>query len=462
MATQPPLFDALLDELRSCGDEFERFFDAQCAELQQAESKLQAAPQAAQTTAAENDELQRMLAEQMALRHALEDRVEGYFHQIEAMQAEMEGLAGRSSQQRSDDEDARQRLTEQLRDVESQRDAVQCQLSAAELVAAEASRRLHELEAEFAAHREERTREALAATQMAADHAAQMRHLEVALAEAQAKAGSDDASALSEMRTEKEELIARLATLERERVGWLSERRIARAQANTVTEQAAKLAAAQDQLQQARSQLADERHAVVNQQQLAEVALARRAEQIERELADMQRDLGLARAQAARADQTAVALASARSELAETRTKLNDARDELQRMRSQTTSVAPVVNPQQVSELEHERALLESELEMIRNRAAELTETLADEKRRMAHERSEWTSELKEIRTTLASQATGPEAPAAGNRVAQSAAALRPGLPSGDSGAHAVLDTVMAQFEMLQKDRRRRGQQDVA
>lgn len=460
MATTPPAFDALMIELRSCGDDFEQFFAAQCTELEQTERRLSVAAQRSEHTADVHGEHERMVAEQTALRQALEERVDRYFHQIEQMQAEMEGLASRSLQQHSEDESARQQLAEQLREAEAQRDAAALQRSAAEEAAAQESRRLQELAAEIQAQREELARAAQASADAVALQAARVAELETALAVAQSQGGDRAAAALAEVKAEKEDLINRLSILERERVGWLSERRLARAQANAVAEQAAKLSADQEQLNQARLQMADDRGVLVHQRQEAEAALARRAEQVERELADMRRDLDLARSQAARADQTAVSLASARSELADVKARLAQALEENGLLRRQGERQTPVVELQQVSELEHERALLESELEMIRNRAAELTETLADEKRRMAHERTEWTSELKQIRTTLVSQAAG-EAPAA-RRAADPLAAARPGSSAGDSGNHAVVDSVMAQFELLQKDRRRRGQQDVA
>lgn len=459
MASTPPAFDALMNELRSCGDDFEQFFGAQCTELEQAERRLSVAAQRSEHTVDVHCEHERIVAEQTALRQALEERVDRYFHQIAQMQAEMESLANRSLQQHSEDESARQQLAEQLREAEALRDAATLQRSAAEEAAAQESRRMQELAAEIHAQREELARAAQVAADTAGRQAARIAELEAALTVTQAQDGDRAAAALAEVKAEKEGLINRLAILERERVGWLSERRLARAQANAVAEQLAKLAADQDQLNQARLQLADDRGVLVHQRQEAEAALARRAEQVERELADIRRELDLARSQAARADQTAVALASARSELADVKARLTQALEENGQLRQQGERQTPVVELQHVSELEHERALLESELEMIRNRAAELTETLADEKRRMAHERTEWTSELKQIRTTLASQAG--EAPAA-RRAADPLANGRPGSSPADSGNHAVVDSVMAQFELLQKDRRRRGQQDVA
>lgn len=450
MSTTPPTINSLLGELRACGEQFDQFFAEQCAELEQAEALLRSA------SPAENHP-----PEQTALGQALEVRVDQYLDQIERMQAQMEDLALRTQQQCGESDAARQELAERLRAAEAQRDAACQQLESVEQSAAEAGRRWHVLEAEFGAQHEELARLTQAAAEAEAQHAAHVGRLEQALAQAQAQISDGDSKAMAELRAENDELISRLATLERERVGWLSERRLSRAQATSVAEQATKLAAAQEQLNQARSQLAEERSALIGQRQQAEAALARRAEQVEREMADLRRDLDLAKSQASRADQTAVSLASARGELAETRAKLAEVREEVERLRRQGAEATGP--PPQVSDLEHERALLETELEMIRNRAAELTESLADEKNRIARERSEWTSELKELRTTLTAQTAAGDIQASNvRRLAQPIAAERPALSAGDSGAHAVLDSVMAQFEALQKDRRRRNQQDVA
>ena len=60
---------------------------------------------------------------------------------------------------------------------------------------------------------------------------------------------------------------------------------------------------------------------------------------------------------------------------------------------------------EQVQLLQQERAALEAELEVVRNRAAELAETAADERRRGAEERAEWSGELKQLRRALEKQA---------------------------------------------------------
>ncbi|OHB70407.1 MAG: hypothetical protein A2V70_16705 [Planctomycetes bacterium RBG_13_63_9] len=115
---------------------------------------------------------------------------------------------------------------------------------------------------------------------------------------------------------------------------------------------------------------------------------------------------------------------------------------------------------QQQSLLEQERRMLESELETVRNRAAEMAESLADQKRLSAQQQSQWADELKRMRRLLESMSVR----LAEAEIAQSNARSEPrGPASGGSDGHvaseeddAALDSVVAQFEILQKDLARR------
>ena len=116
---------------------------------------------------------------------------------------------------------------------------------------------------------------------------------------------------------------------------------------------------------------------------------------------------------------------------------------------------------QQHVELEQERALLEGELESVRNRAAEMTESVAEQKRALARQQAEWADELRQMRRLMEGisrrLSEAPPAPApAPAATPQAAAALEAGASSDPDPA---LDSVMAQFQMLQQDlERRRGQ----
>lgn len=113
---------------------------------------------------------------------------------------------------------------------------------------------------------------------------------------------------------------------------------------------------------------------------------------------------------------------------------------------------------EQIEQLELERARLEWELESVRNRAVEMAEVAAQEKRRVAEERAEWSGQLKNLRSTLEqqSQMLANRRPAA--EPVQMASA--PQAQAGNGGQDPVLQSIMSQFEMLQKDLvRRRGAQ---
>lgn len=146
-----------------------------------------------------------------------------------------------------------------------------------------------------------------------------------------------------------------------------------------------------------------------------------------------------------------------------------------------------------VTELENDRQALEDELETIRTRAVEMAEVIAEQKRQMAEDQSQWMTELRQLRrlldkqskviaqqAELANAAGDPDplgisgsngysevAPTATNGSAvhasqpattepsQAPAASRARLGSSDP----VLGSIMSQFELLQKDVARRRKQ---
>lgn len=107
-----------------------------------------------------------------------------------------------------------------------------------------------------------------------------------------------------------------------------------------------------------------------------------------------------------------------------------------------------------------QREALENELELVRMRAAELAESLAEQSRQIAQERAQWSEELKRMRRLLETLVRSRPAPATGDEVQPPPAEPpRAAGASRDSGEDPVLNSVMAQFQMLQKDlaRRRRN-----
>lgn len=189
----------------------------------------------------------------------------------------------------------------------------------------------------------------------------------------------------------------------------------------------------------------------------AEANLLRRLGELEQQRAALEHELNESRGQIGQLSESAAELAKVRIDLAQ-------AREELVRKPAGDGKAGEKLR-QEVIELEKERAALEAELEAVRHRAVELAETAAAERQRVAEERAEWAGEIKQLRRMLERQAA---AAAPGGR--HDDAALRSTAPAGATvQSDPMLDSVMAQFDMLQRDiaRRRSGgkrqpRQDVA
>jgi len=127
-------------------------------------------------------------------------------------------------------------------------------------------------------------------------------------------------------------------------------------------------------------------------------------------------------------------------------------------------------NDQQRREWDTERSAMVTELEVVRNRAAEMTDLLDQQKRGAEQQQVQWSEELRQMRQLLGGIMEHMEqhevaAPAAGPAPRALAAADdgegKPEQPSTPSETESsdddpVLDSVMAQFEILQKDIARR------
>lgn len=118
----------------------------------------------------------------------------------------------------------------------------------------------------------------------------------------------------------------------------------------------------------------------------------------------------------------------------------------------------------QLREMERERLELESELDLVRARSAELQETVLQQKRELAEQRTDLSEELRELRRLaeaqselLAQREYSAAAPREEQRPSRISTPLAPTLPpatvSEDSPpADPVVSSVMAQFAKLQKD----------
>jgi chromosome segregation ATPase len=243
--------------------------------------------------------------------------------------------------------------------------------------------------------------------------------------------------------------------------------------AEQIEEHAQRLEKSQAELEEARGEFSRMREAGMTETGTATTALLSQLESVERDRSELQQQLTSSRAQIGRLadlEQQRAALeqelgdargqisrlADANAELAKVRGELAAARAELlaQSGRSANASESDGAWRDQVRDLQHERAMLEAELETVRRRVVEMAETASSEKQRTAQERSEWSKEFKQLRKLLEVQTLSPAktpAPAA----AVPAAAAQPAAGGGDP----ILESVMAQFDMLQKDiaRRRTG-----
>lgn len=170
----------------------------------------------------------------------------------------------------------------------------------------------------------------------------------------------------------------------------------------------------------------------------------------ESEVAILRQELEKAAAQSSRMAGMAVELADAKAELSALKGRQN-----------QGTAEVVADYERRLRDVEQERAALETELDHIRKRAAEANTALAEHRRREAEERAEWSGELKQLRRALEKQSMllveQHESGAIGSSSTRKTVPVR-----GDSTAtisDPVVDSVMEQFESLQRDMIKRRQQ---
>ena len=100
---------------------------------------------------------------------------------------------------------------------------------------------------------------------------------------------------------------------------------------------------------------------------------------------------------------------------------------------------------------------MESELDVLRHRGAELSEALAEQKRTAAAERDHWNEELRHLRQAVEKQSEmlnsrPPQPPAETPPVGSGA---NRGASNGQ-GTDKVIGSVLEQFEMLQRNKIRK------
>jgi chromosome segregation ATPase len=202
-------------------------------------------------------------------------------------------------------------------------------------------------------------------------------------------------------------------------------------------------------------------HAAVAQEK--ENQLRERLEEAERERLALHEALEAARAQASQLAPLGAQVAGARDALTQAKRDLDEQRAKQEAARAQTATAGPdektLARLRAVEEERdaagRERLALETELESLRCRAAELAEALEEQKRQAGQQQTQWVAELRQQRallTVLASRLTeqklaAVQAPAGGRGAARL---------EGEGEPDPALASVMAQFEILQQDVARR------
>jgi chromosome segregation ATPase len=167
-------------------------------------------------------------------------------------------------------------------------------------------------------------------------------------------------------------------------------------------------------------------------------------------------------------------LAELRRNLEQTRTDLTGAIDRASTSRSDLAAVAgSPESSERFLAMEKERVELEAELELVRTRAQELQETVAQQKRELVDSRDELQAEMKLLRQ-LVEQQSDLMAAGGGDERRESITLTHPNSRTGPAvtlvrpspahvdeapaGADPVVSSVMAQFARLQKDVAQRRQ----
>jgi chromosome segregation ATPase len=185
------------------------------------------------------------------------------------------------------------------------------------------------------------------------------------------------------------------------------------------------------------------------------------AKEYEEGRAEIRGTLQTAQDQIARLAAAAEDLSAARSEFQSVRDELARHGEELAAIRSQTLAASQEVESsinnkihdmeQQQSLLEKQRAAVEKELASVGDRAAEIADLLAEQKRMSAPQQGQWAEEMRQMRALLENMVRQT---AQGKRQAEPSPDLKPisrvaAVATGDP----VLESVLAQFEILQQDR---------
>jgi hypothetical protein len=245
------------------------------------------------------------------------------------------------------------------------------------------------------------------------------------------------------------ELDRKLRDLERERhkvaerERQLSEQRKETSRiAHQFEHQEAKLSESLAELDEVKNLIRRQGEETAQRESSLEGQLQKQLEILQRERQTMQRQLTDAQTELAKQAGVACDLAHARKEIADLRAERG--------ARGEGDAVYATGD-------DSERAAIETELELVRSRAAELYDTLAQERRAIAEQRAESTNEIKQLRRIVEKQAELLSEPASAPVKESSVREVAPverneeqadAAPSSDP----VIGSVMAQFAKLQKE----------
>jgi chromosome segregation ATPase len=239
------------------------------------------------------------------------------------------------------------------------------------------------------------------------------------------------------------------------------------------------LAALHNELDLRRQQLNDAwRELDQNKREAGEAAvdpkLKEQLETLEAERGDLRRELEATNTRLAKLAAVAVGVAeskaeaaSAKSELASVRAELAETKSVLARQREAAAHGGSDAEHQLLAQLEdqaRERSLTETQLESVRERAAELAVQLEEQQRQFAEERQRWQSQLADLTRLVANQNRTTHSNSTSETIVTeaprcSATALRRSGHRAESDSpqgNPVIDSVMAQFQMVQREAARR------
>lgn len=384
-----------LAELRSAGDEFEKFLLGRVDELDVVRTELETQRQTIdvdlQTLSAEHRELERewqRLEEFHRTAQQAAQHVQNEARRLAKSQADLQAAQTEMAAQRAAQDDARAQLALQQAEFESRQRETNN----------EAEERLRQLQTELEAARYDQ-----------------------ATLRAENAALSDRAAELDQVKSQ--------------------------------------LSAAHVELEVARQELARQAERLHRESDDSTAALRAQLASVETNNGNLARDLNEVREQLKRLTDAAVDTSRLRDQLAQVNAALAEARSDVireQKRAAEAGDPRQSASQQRVHDLERENAALEAELEALRNRAAELAEHLSHGTRVMAEERAQWLGELRQLRRTVERSVQGQiERIVVGPDQSHPAATVHEA-PAETAANDPVLDSVMAQFELLQRDLTRR------